>query len=189
MQPKGQGRGGPVPMDVSAVIEKGKGKGKGGKGKGKGTFFDGNCNKCYKYGHRARDCGEVMVDKARTWCTSCSRYGHVARDCKGKGKGKQSNQQSSGQWKQARSAATTSTAATRFEGVCFKCGTKGHRPVDCRRVLCLSDQGHSEATYVPTSAGVSTIQTVLPSLAAPWIVHLDSEALTMVERQNQTHIL
>eukprot|EP00972_Heterocapsa_arctica_P033163 4878965-Heterocapsa_arctica.AAC.2 len=151
VQPKG--RGGTIPMDVSAVIDKGKEKGKGGKGKGKGTFFDGSCNKCQKYGHRARDCSEAAADRTRAWCTYCSRAGHYVKDCKDKGKGKQQpSQQPSGQWKQARSTTTSTTAASRFEGVCFKSGTKGHRAVDCRRVLCLSDQGQSEATYVPTSA-------------------------------------
>eukprot|EP00972_Heterocapsa_arctica_P115941 16450530-Heterocapsa_arctica.AAC.1 len=32
------------------------------KGKGKGTFFDGSCNKCQKYGHRARDCSGAVAD-------------------------------------------------------------------------------------------------------------------------------
>eukprot|EP00972_Heterocapsa_arctica_P104522 15402933-Heterocapsa_arctica.AAC.1 len=68
---------------------------------------------------------------------------------------------------------TTSAATSRFEGVCFKCGTKGHRAADCLRVLYLSDglesqpkqwdDGASAPSYVPTSAGVSTVQTVLPS--------------------------
>eukprot|EP00972_Heterocapsa_arctica_P104552 15408984-Heterocapsa_arctica.AAC.1 len=66
----------------------------------------------------------------KVWCTSCNKYGHAAKDCKGKGKGKQSNQQPAGSWRQARSAATSSTATTRFEGACWKCGTKGHRAQD-----------------------------------------------------------
>ena len=56
-----------TPMDVDSLMKgksKGKGRGKGdgkhgkgtGKGKGTGSKFDGNCNFCGKYGHRASEC-------------------------------------------------------------------------------------------------------------------------------------
>ena len=62
---------------------KGKGNGKGGnKGKGKGEFFEGNCDFCGSYGHRARDCRKK------------DRYREDLR--KGKGGGKAGGQETYG---------------------------------------------------------------------------------------------
>ena len=184
-----------VAMDVSAVW-KGKSKGKGK------NAFDGNCLKCGMYGHRARTCS-VVITNAPVVCTNCNKRGHLAKDCrggKGKGKGAQVQQGGGkkGLGKGKGASSTASTAATRFEGVCFKCGTKGHRAADCRRVLYLSDvpddqkqwdDTGSAPSYMPTSAGVSTIQTVAP-LAAPWIVPLMSRLhVRFVIKPDITYVL
>eukprot|EP00972_Heterocapsa_arctica_P073725 10884004-Heterocapsa_arctica.AAC.1 len=40
---------------------KGKGKGKSKKGGKKGGKFDGICNRCRRWGHRANECRSVMA--------------------------------------------------------------------------------------------------------------------------------
>ena len=90
-------RNGASPMDVDMASmwpkgkSKGKGKGKKGKGKGKSeesgkgrVSFDGNCNYCWKYGHRASECWAKAASKG----DQSSKGKGKGKDFKGKGKGK-----------------------------------------------------------------------------------------------------
>ena len=72
-----------------SMVKGQKGKSKG-KGKGKGGKFDGYCNKCGKYGHKATDCwsgpgakgfGKNQEKGQGNW------YGGYGKSPKGKGKG------------------------------------------------------------------------------------------------------
>ena len=52
--------------------------------------FDGRCNKCQAYGHRARDCRkkkETENQRGETRkCYTCDRTGHLKKDCRAKTK-------------------------------------------------------------------------------------------------------
>ena len=124
----GNGLSDPSPMDISMMKGGGgaKGAGRGGKGGG----FKGDCLKCGKPGHMARDCNvKVTQQPAKVTRGACGRYGHVAKDCrvsanaKGKGKGKDARP----------GAKSAGKGKSRFAGACFKCGIVGHRAVDCRK--------------------------------------------------------
>ena len=67
----------PTPMDLSLANG-----GAGGKsaGRGKGGGFKGDCPKCGKPGHMARDCNvKVAQQPAKVTCGTCGRYTVTSR--------------------------------------------------------------------------------------------------------------
>ena len=125
--------GGPVSMEVDAVLAKwngGKGGG-GGKGAGKGGGrggFTGKCNYCGIVGHKEVDCrkkGGGARAGAGGVCRKCGSWKHYARDCPGvpksgggKGKGK---------------GGPAGGGKGQVKGKCFNCGIVGHRAAECRK--------------------------------------------------------
>ena len=118
--------------EVDAINAKGKAKSKG---------KVGPCFRCNQMGHVKANCGVATQPR----CEKCGKIGHKGSDCRGGGKGGKAaggrgQQQQSGRpgGKGAGEGGGASALKAKFQGSCWKCGTQGHRAMDCRKVLVIA---------------------------------------------------
>ena len=140
--------------EVDAINAKGKDKGKG---------KVGPCFKCNQMGHVKANCR--VATQLR--CERCGKVGQKGSDCRGgrgvKTVGGRQQQQQSGRpgGKGAGKGGGAGAPKAKFQGSSWKCGTQGHRAMDCCKVLAIE----GEEDQMP---GVITPM-------EPWLLNIDQD--------------
>ena len=145
--------GGPVPMDVDRIENKGAKKGRDAKSKGKGKYEDKGKGKGYN-----RDWGKGGGKGGKPWDNQYNKHWEHF-DHKGKGKGKEKGKKGKGKG-----------YGSGKVGPCYSCGKMGHIAADCRLRNVNQVVGSNEfeaSSQVPSSTSVSatsSTNTRVPSL-------------------------
>ena len=163
--------------EVDAINVKGKAKGKG---------KVGPCFKCNQMGHVKANCRVTSPLR----CEKCGKNGRRGSDCRVGGKGgraaggrgqQQQQQPQSGRpgGKGAGKGGGAGATKAKFQGSCWKCGTQGHRAMDCRKVLVIEgEEDQLPGTITPME---------------PWLLNIDQDEhlpqeMLLVDSGAYTHV-